>query len=570
MGKFAIECPNCGAINKASNALFAKKNIKCGVCHAVINVKDARMVSEQCPHCGNTYVYDRAKGSKNICPVCGQKADSMAQYKEKKVVINCPQCACAVSVDKNSASYTCPICDCQIDVQKALLKEKLVSDSGVSVIQYEGDNSVFIWKHPIEDFNMGSQLIVHESQEAVFFLNGEALDTFGPGRHTLETQNLPVLKKLYSMPTGAQTPFHAEVYFINLTVKMGIKWGTDSRVHFIDPVTNIPLDIGACGEMSLQVSDARKLLVKLVGTTSGFTSKTFSGNNDSSSSTNTLHSLQSYFKAPIMMEVKSHLASTIKALHINIFEIDQHLSVISNAIRNIIEPIYDAYGLAVPHFAITSIALPDDDPNFKQVKELMTQAYLGVKQEQVKTDIAEATQRRKVVEAQTEATLKAIGAQGEAEAVRLPGLSEAEVMRAKGYTQKDVLEADVQKAYAASFGQIGSNSGGVSGGNSGNAGNSGGFMAGDLVNTMAQMKIAEQMINKMDNVMTHSAYNANSQMSDSKNTAQMWACSCGETKNQGKFCMSCGKPKAQTWTCSACGYRGNVGKFCEECGFKKP
>ena len=60
------------------------------------------------------------------------------------------------------------------------------------IIQYEGDNQTFIWKHPREDFNWGSQLIVHESQEAVFFMNGQALDTFGPGRHTLTTQNMPI------------------------------------------------------------------------------------------------------------------------------------------------------------------------------------------------------------------------------------------------------------------------------------------------------------------------------------------------------------------------------------------
>ena len=58
------------------------------------------------------------------------------------------------------------------------------------IIKYEGDNSTFVWKHPCEDFNSMTQLIVHESQEAIFFMNGEALDLFGPGRHTLETQNI--------------------------------------------------------------------------------------------------------------------------------------------------------------------------------------------------------------------------------------------------------------------------------------------------------------------------------------------------------------------------------------------
>ena len=65
-----------------------------------------------------------------------------------------------------------------------------------SVIKYEGDNSVFIWKHPEEDFNSLTQLIVDESQEAIFYLNGQALDLFPSGHYTLETQNLPKLSKI--------------------------------------------------------------------------------------------------------------------------------------------------------------------------------------------------------------------------------------------------------------------------------------------------------------------------------------------------------------------------------------
>ena len=65
------------------------------------------------------------------------------------------------------------------------------------IIKYEGDNSTFIWKHPSEDFNCLSQLIVHESQEAIFFMNGQALDCFGPGRYTLDS---PPVARLITFP----------------------------------------------------------------------------------------------------------------------------------------------------------------------------------------------------------------------------------------------------------------------------------------------------------------------------------------------------------------------------------
>ena len=80
-----------------------------------------------------------------------------------------------------------------------------------NVIKYEGDNSTFIWKYPKEDFNTLSQLIVHESQEAIFFMNGQALDLFGPGRYTLETQNIPKIGKYLNRSVKGKTPFHAEL-----------------------------------------------------------------------------------------------------------------------------------------------------------------------------------------------------------------------------------------------------------------------------------------------------------------------------------------------------------------------
>ena len=134
------------------------------------------------------------------------------------------------------------------------------------IIKYEGDNSTFVWKHPSEDFNTSTQLIVHESQEAIFFMNGQALDLFGAGRYTLETENIPLIRKVTNLPTGGQTPFHCEVYFINKTEQMAIRWGTDSKVQYLEPTYKFPISIGASGEMSLSVSDSRKLLIKLVGT----------------------------------------------------------------------------------------------------------------------------------------------------------------------------------------------------------------------------------------------------------------------------------------------------------------
>ncbi len=609
MGKFAIECPKCGSINTASTFIFAKKVIRCGTCGEEINIKQSRLTSKICPHCGKVFVCDQAKAAGKKCPSCGEPVElsQMATAQYKMTAVNCPQCACSIEVDKTKDTFICPICDYELDVKKELAKAELVKDTGISVIQYEGDNSTFVWKHLIEDFNLGSQLIVHESQEAIFFLNGEALDTFGPGRHTLETENIPILKKIYSLPTGKQTPFHAEVYFINKAVKMGMKWGTDSRVRFIDPITGIPLDIGASGELNLQVADGKKLLIKLVGTTGGLTTQDILDQRilptDDLSDRRTLDReilgpkvlekdvlsdsgrkkpgrdvlsdtngnaltvfLRGFFRAPLMTEIKSYLAAVIREEKINILEIDEHMSRLSEILCQKISPRFEEYGLTIPQFYITNISLPEDDPNFKNIKALISKAYLDVKAEEVLTSVAEAAKKRKVVEAQTAAELDVIRAQGEAEAAKAKGLAEAEVMQAKGYTGKDVLSADVQKAWAEGVGNMGS------------GGSGGGGLASDLIGMMAGMKMAGTVLDQMNGSIpgagTFAGASAAPAVAAGATTAAgasgTWTCSCGETGNVGKFCMSCGKPKAETWDCPSCGHKGNKGRFCEECGAPKP
>ena len=164
------------------------------------------------------------------------------------------------------------------------------------IIKYEGDNSTFIWKHPCEDFNSLTQLIVHESQEAIFFMNGQALDLFGAGRYTLETQNIPLIGKALNRATGDKSPFHCEVYFINKTEQMSVKWGTDSKVQYIEPTYGFPIQLGACGEMCLRVADARKLLVKVVGTEHGITQ----------------NQLVEKFKSFLLLRLKSYVVTLIK------------------------------------------------------------------------------------------------------------------------------------------------------------------------------------------------------------------------------------------------------------------
>lgn len=421
MAKFVIECPNCGRYAEARTGFFARKKIDC-TCGYVINVKTDKLAARACPHCGNEVVFDQSKGEKAVCPVCHEPINTQAEQ-TKVEEFSCAQCGVRLQTSKSASTYICPVCDFENNVQERLAAERIKKDGLASVIKYEGDNETFVWKHPIEDFNMGSQLIVHESQEAIFFRDGQALDLFGAGRYTLETQQLPLLEKLYELPTDTESTFHSEVYFINLATQMGIKWGTDSKVRMFDPNSGLHLELGASGEFNIRVTDSRRLLLKVVGTTGGLAQSELLGGSG-----------RGVFRALIMTQVKSYLAQAIKESGFNILEIDAHLMELSEALRDRINGGLEAYGLIMPEFFISRIVTPDDDPNFRRMKEQYAEQYLLIRQEQIRKSEAEAAQARKTVEAETAAKMKLIGAQAEAEAYRMKAAAEAAEMQMKGYT----------------------------------------------------------------------------------------------------------------------------------------
>ena len=584
MSKFIIQCPSCGKYAEAKTGFFARKKIDCA-CGYTIDVRTDKMASRRCPHCGNDVVFDQSKGDKAICPVCGEAINTSAE-RNRMVEFSCAQCGVRLLADRGAEKYTCPVCDCVNDVQERIVSEKIKKDGLASIIKFEGDNEALIWKHPIEDFNYGSQLIVHESQEAIFFRDGQALDLFGAGRYTLETQQLPLLESLYRLPTDTEGTFHSEVYFINKTVQMSIKWGTPDKLRFIDPLTSTPLELGVSGEMNLQVADSRRLLLKLVGTQSGIAWDDRDG---------FAKSVRESFRPLIVNTVKSTLPGIIRDSQIDLLEIDQHVDDISAVLREKLLPGFAEYGLTIPQFYVTHIVLPEDDPNFKRIRELHTvmlqtrmyQAEATVKtvqarseasyrtaqeeskaaitaaqrkvvleQQTTETELARREAERKLIHAQADAEARRLEGAGEADVTRMAGLSEAEVMRAKGYTQRDVLEADVKKAYAAGLGQMGSNGGGSALGDIAGLGVTLGAMGGVI--NMTKGAVAPMF----------------EQPAHAAPVDSGWDCpACGKKTITSNFCPDCGakKPEASPgWDCPSCGAKNIVSNFCPNCGAKRP
>jgi membrane protease subunit (stomatin/prohibitin family) len=125
------------------------------------------------------------------------------------------------------------------------------------------------------EIKWGAQLTVRESQAAVFFYNGKALDAFGPGRHTLKTANIPVLTKILSLPWGMTSPLRAEVYFTNLKVFPNLTWGTRDPVAFRDRELGL-IRLRAFGVFNLRILQPVLFINSLVGTQGVFTTEEIS------------------------------------------------------------------------------------------------------------------------------------------------------------------------------------------------------------------------------------------------------------------------------------------------------
>jgi membrane protease subunit (stomatin/prohibitin family) len=138
----------------------------------------------------------------------------------------------------------------------------------MDVIQYQdptGNTMVSRWPaNGTAAIQLGSQLIVEESQQAVFFRDGKALDTFGPGRHTLATQNVPIIASVFGIPFGGKSPFQAAVFFVSTKTFMDLKWGTKEPVIFRDHELSM-VRLRAFGKFAVRIANAQLFVNAVVG-----------------------------------------------------------------------------------------------------------------------------------------------------------------------------------------------------------------------------------------------------------------------------------------------------------------
>ncbi|HBL17315.1 MAG: hypothetical protein A2X36_11575 [Elusimicrobia bacterium GWA2_69_24] len=224
-------------------------------------------------------------------------------------------------------------------------------------VKYDGPGNVLVWRHPPDDLSWGTQVIVNQSQEAIFFKGGQALDVLGPGTHKLETSNIPLLRTLIKIPFGGETPFAAEIYYVNKATNLDIKWGTKSPIPVLDPKYNIFLPVRAFGQFGVRVQDSRKFVMQLSGTMNEFTTET----------------LSEYFRGIILTKAKDYIAETIVQKKVNLLEITAFLEEISAELQKKLAKDFANFGIQLVNFLLNSINVPDDDDTVIRLKKALAE-----------------------------------------------------------------------------------------------------------------------------------------------------------------------------------------------------
>ena len=226
----------------------------------------------------------------------------------------------------------------------------------------KSDEFVFAYRFPQKNLSTYTQLIVYESQEALLFSKGRLMGKFGPGKHTLNTENLPVLRSFFGIPFGGKNPFTAEVWIVNKLFPTNLSWAIQSMpVHDSDYQTMLPLQ--AKGQYGLQVTNSEKFLLKMVGTKEVFTES----------------DMLSQAYGEFSSKSKSGIVQFMTNQRVGIKSISAHLDALSEFIKSNLLPYWEEYGLTMTKFYVNDISIDTSTPEGKKVSSaIASQASMSI------------------------------------------------------------------------------------------------------------------------------------------------------------------------------------------------
>lgn len=258
-------------------------------------------------------------------------------------------------------------------------------------VKFDGPPDVLVWKWPSDSITLGAQLIVNESQQALFYKGGEALDLFQPGTHTLSSGNLPVLHKLINLPFGGKTPFAAEVYFVSTAVAVGLDWGTKTPFMILDPRYNVSVPLRAYGQFALRVSNAREFVTEIAGASGGGTRGTVAdhrlstnfvssvapvmqGRASNSVATTANDTARSMLEALIVTAVQQAIGTYLQIERRSVLDLPASVLSLASGAHQLLKTSYRTFGLELLNFTLESVNFDPKDESVQRLRSMLDEA----------------------------------------------------------------------------------------------------------------------------------------------------------------------------------------------------
>ena len=223
----------------------------------------------------------------------------------------------------------------------------------IDVVKCDIVDGEFCHKFPSDDLRIGTQLVVYPSQTAFFVKGGAICDEFTSGTYTIKTENIPLLNKVVNIPFGGDSPFKADVWFINGISKLDLPWGTPQPIQIEDPRYKIIVPVRAHGQYGLKVKNPRCFLETLIGNMQSFTAA----------------KIDQYYKGRIISALNTIIAKQIIEKQVSVLDINTFLLELSEECEVLLNKQLEKYGVEIIEFSIMSITVPQDDSSVIRLKE---------------------------------------------------------------------------------------------------------------------------------------------------------------------------------------------------------
>ena len=226
----------------------------------------------------------------------------------------------------------------------------------IRTVESKSSSDYLIWKYPNREIEVGSQVIVNESEEALLFENGQLIEILDAGRHVIESGNIPGMDGIIRRSIGNNSPIKIDIWFVSKVVSTDYKWGVQLQVK--DNSHQLIVPVGSYGSILLRIEDPASFVLQVVGKKKQMTKD----------------ELKDFLMPSIERSLKEYIAEKIKEGTLDVFNIETILVEASNQTKDSLEVLFERFGLKVIEFFIQGIEVIGDNPEYKKIKESLADA----------------------------------------------------------------------------------------------------------------------------------------------------------------------------------------------------